>query len=443
MIESILPANNATPWEKAVEATSAARHPIPAHLVRDVWDSDRCPEHLLPYLAASLSVDIWDNAWPVEKKRDVVARSIDLHRRKGTLSGIRDHIRIAGGELVAARVPPDIFYPDPAETKAEREAYLSKFQQLRVYDFRSGGTATYGAFTCGAFLLSKTFPGGGPDDNNVTPTFFPYATDAPARVGKQAYLYEPLDGTEVPLKRIERTVKTEARFAVDFEEFALSGSAPFGFFCDGGPRDKLYTYDAGSAARTYSMRIDRAYDHRTDVRHLTAYESSLEPIDVRPERVATAGERVYGQLFPGIGGKATEFFTRADDDPLFKVFLPESSAYLRLYSRLFLFDPARRPAGRNARSFAGYVRLGMPAYHARITVELTGTISPFAFGRFGAGFIVETSKKKLDDVVKAAASSKSLRDVVLLTSRTHRPARAGDRLKVGSIKAGDWIRDVS
>ncbi|HOV03861.1 MAG TPA: phage tail protein I, partial [Kaistiaceae bacterium] len=86
---SILPTNS-TPWEIAVDLTSAERHPWPVDVIRDVWDPWKCPEHLLPYLAASLSVDLWNPTWPVETKRLVIDKAIWLHRHKGTLAGIRE-----------------------------------------------------------------------------------------------------------------------------------------------------------------------------------------------------------------------------------------------------------------------------------------------------------------------------------------------------------------
>lgn len=58
-------------------------------IVLTLWDPDQCPPAVLPYLAWALSVDEWDEEWPIEKKRAVVRESREIHRRKGTVAAIR------------------------------------------------------------------------------------------------------------------------------------------------------------------------------------------------------------------------------------------------------------------------------------------------------------------------------------------------------------------
>ena len=42
-----------------------------------------------PHLAASWSVDRWDDKWPEAIKRQVIANSYFVHSRKGTIGAIR------------------------------------------------------------------------------------------------------------------------------------------------------------------------------------------------------------------------------------------------------------------------------------------------------------------------------------------------------------------
>lgn len=78
---SLLPPN-ATQLERAVEAGA---RPTPIDVAIDqLWDPATCPAALLPFLAYSLSVDSWDADWPEAVKREAVATSIAMHRRKGT-----------------------------------------------------------------------------------------------------------------------------------------------------------------------------------------------------------------------------------------------------------------------------------------------------------------------------------------------------------------------
>ncbi|WP_440055476.1 phage tail protein I [Pseudoalteromonas sp. T1lg65] len=60
----------------------------PEHIAKQ-WDPKTCPESLLPWLAWSLSVDEWDEAWPVATKRDFIANSVKVHKHKGTVGSVK------------------------------------------------------------------------------------------------------------------------------------------------------------------------------------------------------------------------------------------------------------------------------------------------------------------------------------------------------------------
>ena len=82
-MSSLLPPN-ATTAERALErAITEAVGSIPVP-VRELWHADTCPAPLLPWLAAALSVDVWDAAWPEQAKRDAIRASFLVHRHKGT-----------------------------------------------------------------------------------------------------------------------------------------------------------------------------------------------------------------------------------------------------------------------------------------------------------------------------------------------------------------------
>ncbi|GHC34688.1 phage tail protein I [Kushneria pakistanensis] len=57
--------------------------------IATLWDPWACPLIVLPYLAWALSVDVWRTHWSEQKKRQVVAASLDVHRAKGTRPAIR------------------------------------------------------------------------------------------------------------------------------------------------------------------------------------------------------------------------------------------------------------------------------------------------------------------------------------------------------------------
>lgn len=84
---TLLPPNT-TPLERNLEQVGAQAVQLPV-LLRDLWQPANIPAHLLPHLAAAWSVDYWNEAWGEEKKRQAIANSYFVHRRKGTVGAIR------------------------------------------------------------------------------------------------------------------------------------------------------------------------------------------------------------------------------------------------------------------------------------------------------------------------------------------------------------------
>lgn len=85
---NLLPPNS-TPLERAfdsLELETLGELPVP---VGTVWSPAACPAELLPWLAWSLSIDIWDSAWSESQKRAAIASAIDDQRRKGTRAALR------------------------------------------------------------------------------------------------------------------------------------------------------------------------------------------------------------------------------------------------------------------------------------------------------------------------------------------------------------------
>lgn len=94
MNNSLLPMN-ATPQERALAETVSRISDVPV-LVRESHDPQRCPESLLPWLAWAYSVDEWQPHWTTQQKRDVVASSVEVHRRKGTLKAVIETVQSLG-----------------------------------------------------------------------------------------------------------------------------------------------------------------------------------------------------------------------------------------------------------------------------------------------------------------------------------------------------------
>lgn len=96
MSDQILLPGNTTKQERDVEAATA-RMAAPDHTgIKSQWNPWTCPENLLTWLAWALNVDEWDANWPEQFKRQTIAESVEVHRRKGTVDSIRRVLRNAG-----------------------------------------------------------------------------------------------------------------------------------------------------------------------------------------------------------------------------------------------------------------------------------------------------------------------------------------------------------
>ncbi|NOU49532.1 phage tail protein I [Pseudoalteromonas sp. JBTF-M23] len=90
-------APNASKFEQAHERATYFDDvkPIPDYVAKH-WHPDTCPEKLLPWLAWSLSVDDWDEQWPVEAKRALIKNSVAIHKHKGTVGAVKRALKSLG-----------------------------------------------------------------------------------------------------------------------------------------------------------------------------------------------------------------------------------------------------------------------------------------------------------------------------------------------------------
>lgn len=88
MSSHLLP-SNATAEERALSLAVLCGEDLLPERLRTLWDPLSCPLSLLPWLAWGLHVDEWDESWPEAVKRQVVASSMEVHRRKGTIWATR------------------------------------------------------------------------------------------------------------------------------------------------------------------------------------------------------------------------------------------------------------------------------------------------------------------------------------------------------------------
>ncbi|WP_454919216.1 phage tail protein I [Xanthobacter sediminis] len=163
-IVALLP--DPVPREAAIEETSAARWDLPVDLIRAVTRPEDCPEELLGYLAWARSVDVWDEDWPAELKRHVIARAYPDQKLKGTLDLHERYLGYVGARVLRAVTPPSRFVLGARRSPTDEAALLATLPELRIYrqaDPQPFRGAAWGRFSRGWGFLS----GGGAGERHA------------------------------------------------------------------------------------------------------------------------------------------------------------------------------------------------------------------------------------------------------------------------------------
>ena len=95
---TLLPPNR-TKLEMDLEAILASKYErTDASIIKSLFDPLLCPETLLPWLAWAYSIDVWNDSWNTDMKRQIVANAFKVHQIKGTLAGIEESLKLLGLE---------------------------------------------------------------------------------------------------------------------------------------------------------------------------------------------------------------------------------------------------------------------------------------------------------------------------------------------------------
>lgn len=94
--DRLLP-RNSTAFERTTLRAGSDRLPV---MVREVMDPYKAPVHLLPWLAAHESVDLWYEDWHEDRKRKMVADATKIGWTKGTYAGSCNYLDFVDAEIV-------------------------------------------------------------------------------------------------------------------------------------------------------------------------------------------------------------------------------------------------------------------------------------------------------------------------------------------------------
>lgn len=114
---SLLPPNS-TKLERSLERAMARPDVLPVK-IRDLWNPDTCPLHLLPWLAWAYGVTKWDSRWSEEQKRAVVRNALFIKRYKGTYAAVERALGSLGYSIKIVEWFADTPRADPATFRIE------------------------------------------------------------------------------------------------------------------------------------------------------------------------------------------------------------------------------------------------------------------------------------------------------------------------------------
>lgn len=155
-----------------------------------------------------------------------------------------------------------------------------------------------------------------------------------------------------------------------------------------------------------------------------AVQAGLEPVNVRPTRVAQPRVAPSARAFAGRHRAGT--------------FLRSSYAPNLVYDRVSLHAPERLGERRRTRSFHGRGRFGIQPFTAELRVAVPMHRPRVRSGAWaGSGFRAAAGMAPLSRALEAIRVSKALRDTVLVDTTTTRPVRFGDGLQFGSFAFGE------
>lgn len=440
----------ATGLERSMSDADALRlFDINAELIIDVWDPYKIPYHLLPYLAYAMGVNLWEDWWTEDIQRDWVARQWPLKSIRGTRAGLEEFTKAIGGQVKRVISPPAITYPLPSYTEEQRQAYVARFAQLRLYPYVPRELLPWLCYLGKHYNKhgERTWLNNGSFLGPLKP-LYPTNQDQGGRYTRTAKLWDRGVETTLTFRTVQMEDAGEAPVedVRTYDEAMLPGHIGDKYFIGMDakwPRPKNtftgktgYGIFLGRLDPTEQRLIRIPRDGRLELvmgkaKYLTV-SPSVELIDIYPEHTYVSHPR-----------RKTELYARRGDFLLGK-FLPPSNAWQYVYEKWYIFDADRVPDHRIGGVYLGRTRLGIAPYTAEAKVQMF-THAPQFYIRLGGylrGYLRPEDTEPITRLRRGVVASKSLRDTILLDTMMMRPLQVRDQvLADGRYYVGQLVAD--
>lgn len=419
-LDGVLP-KNATDYLRNLSAVGADRMlPFTADELRNLWNPAKCEESVLPFLAWALSVDVWDADWPTDKKRRVLANAFLDHQRKGTLATIKQYLGYRGCTVDKVITPPARCFGVIGLTDTQREVWISRLPQIRVYPFETDETAPPArAFmsrrsAADSLSMYRTFYGSGWMQQSKGPLYYgiratlalPGQDEVPVAID-----YPEVYGQTAPAQTISISTVASPRLFMGGKHYYGQGFMQ----TSAGPNNQVQVKLSEQGALQFAAL------------------NGGQLQDVRPVRV-----------YPIRTAPRARMFCNRDSFGNSTSFMLSSKAPRLIYDRFALVDSSVPVNLQPGRSFMGYARFGIAPYTAELRVEVPMARPQPAFGfgpgQYMRGFYHKTDFTPLDNCLNAISAGRALRDQVLVDTEIFRTVQVGSGLKLGSFKLAEVVR---
>jgi phage tail P2-like protein len=472
-----------------------------AELVRDQWDPWAISYRNLGFLAWAMGVNLWEDDWAEDKRRQWVANQWTFKYYRGSDLGLKMAVEAVNAKIKNIVRPPALFMPGSQVgdaqaalqflvpnaqyqegivgdapvvgnkqwynnliwldkrpqpswndiVNADRQLYVRRFPQLRLYPFAPRPQLPWLNYLGGKSYDKQGNPIPVHNGYFFGPArlFFPTNFNAGGRYLRSCTLYDPATGVETQLTvRTVTGVPLPGMPITTWDEIQLPINSGNLFYP--GEDNKRYLFPRGvslTIKRKHSVVLGRLpFEDRRLVRvprdgtlNITQFQAIFQTIapSLKPIDVRPEMVSVIHPMRP------TEFYC---GQPLHKKFLPKSNSWQYIYERWYLFDPTRQPDARWARTYMGRARFGIPKYTAKVKIDAPFPWPPayaYAGGHIGKGrYFAPKNTKRIDQVRRAVTSAMALRDTVQIDTKVKRMIRFADiTLLDGTFSFGQYITD--